>query len=154
MTYGEIVKNWNKDAGVSFSDFLNIAKAISKVYPMIVLADLTKNTYTMIRDEGFLYNEMVVSGCYDDLIDDNMDNIHSNYQKLFYDCFARENLLRSFKEGKNEVYAEVYQKNKQGKYHWVSAHVIKLENESGDVMHICLNRVLDGINEKRYGKVR
>lgn len=154
MTYGEIEKDWNKDLGVSFEDFLHIARAISKVYPMIVLANLTQNTYTMIRDQGFLYNEMAVSGCYDDLIDDNMDNIHSNYQKLFFDCFARENLLRSFKEGKNEVYVELYQKNKQGKYHWVSAHVIKIENRAGDVIHICLNRVLDGINEKRYGKLR
>ena len=55
--------------------------------------------------------------------------------------------MRSFAEGKTEVYAELYQKNKRGQYHWVSTHVIKIESESGDVMHICLNRVLDGIDE-------
>ncbi|MGN0377880.1 MAG: hypothetical protein ACI4ED_09615 [Suilimivivens sp.] len=154
MTYDEIVKNWNQNAEVSFMDFLNIAKAISQVYPMIVLADLSKNTYTMIRDEGFLCNEIATSGCYDDMIDDNMDNIHPNYQKLFYECFSREHLIRNFNEGKTEVYAELYQKDKQGQYHWVSTHVIKIESESGDIMHICLNRVLDGITEKRYSKRR
>ena len=131
-------------------DFLNITKAVSQVFPMIVLANLSKNTYTMIRDDGFLCNEITATGCYDDLIDDNMDNIHPNYQQLFFECFSREHLIRSFQQGKTEVYAEIYQKDKQGQYHWVSAHVIRIESESGDVMHICLNRVLDGINEKRY----
>ena len=150
MTYDEILKEWDKNTEVSFSDFINIVKAVSQVYPLIILANLTKNTYIMIRDEGFLCNAMTDSGCYDDLIDDNVENIHANYQKLFYECFSRENLLRSFAEGKTEVYAELYQKSKEGKYHWVSTHVIKIESDSGDIMHICLNRVLDGIDEKRY----
>lgn len=150
MTYDEIIQMWDANEKVSFVDFLNITKAVSQVYPMIVLANLSKNTYTMIRDEGFLCNEITASGYYDDMIDDNVENIHSNYQKLFCECFSRENLMRSFKEGKTEIYAELYQKNKQGEYHWVSTHVIKIESESGDIMHICLNRVLDGIDEKRY----
>ncbi|MGN0155226.1 MAG: PAS domain-containing protein [Lachnospiraceae bacterium] len=150
MTYDEMAKVWDGKAEVSFSDFLNIAKAVSQVYPMIVLANLSKNTYTMIRDEGFLCNEITNSGCYDDMIDDNVENIHPNYQELFYECFSRDQLLKNFKDGKTEVYAELYQKNKKGRYQWVSTHVIKIENDSGDIMHICLNRVLDGIDEKRY----
>lgn len=154
MAYDELLENWDQHAEVSFSDFVHIAKAISQVYPMIVLANLSRNTYTMVRDEGFLCNEITGSGHYDDLIDDNVDNIHPNYQKLFCECFSRERLIRSFEEGKTEVYAELYQKDKAGKYHWVSAHVIRVESESGDIMHICLNRVLDGIDEKRYSRRR
>lgn len=75
MTYDEILKEWDKNTEVSFSDFINIVKAVSQVYPMIILANLTKNTYIMIRDEGFLCNAMTDSGCYDDLIDDNVENI-------------------------------------------------------------------------------
>ena len=83
MTYDELLENWDQHADVSFSDFVHIAKAIAQVYPMIVLANLSRNTYTMVRDEGFLCNEITGSGRYDDLIDDNVDNIHPNYQKLF-----------------------------------------------------------------------
>lgn len=152
MTYEEIRNEWDETTEISFSEFVNIGKAILQVYPMIVLANLTQNTYTLIRNEGFLCRDVKTSGCYDDLIDDNMENIHPNYQKLFYQCFSREQLLQSFKQGKTEVYAEIYQKNKQGQYHWVSAQVIRIESESGDIMHICLNRVLDEINEKRYSQ--
>lgn len=117
---------------------------------MIVLANLTKNTYLMLKNEEFLCNDVISSGCYEDLIDDNLENIHTNYQQLFQECFSREHLLESFKAGKNEVYAEVYQKNKKGQYQWVSTHVIKIKNGSEDVCHICLNRVLDGIVEERH----
>lgn len=56
--------------------------------------------------------------------------------------------------GKNEVYAEIYQKDKRGEYHWVSVHVIRIEDESGDVILICLNRILDEVSIKDYGQRR
>ena len=108
----EIIKNTD----LSLKDLMSIVQAVSQVYPMIVLANLTKNTYTMIRNDGFLYNDVVNSGCYDDLIDNNIGNIHKNYQNLFLECFSRERLIKSYKKGKTEVYAELYQKNKKGKY--------------------------------------
>ncbi len=139
-----------KDMNISLKDLMNIVQAVSQVYPMIVLANLTKNTYTMLRNEGFLYNEVVNSGCYDDLIDDNVENIHKNYQNLFLECFSRDHLKKSFREGKTEVYAELYQKNKQGQYQWVSTHVISVKSRTGDICHVCLNRILDGIVEERH----
>jgi hypothetical protein len=117
---------------------------------MVVLVNLTKNTYTMLQDRGFLCNEMTNTGCYDNLIDDNIENIHSNYQKTFLECFSREHLIKSFQEGKTEVYAELYQKNKQNQYQWVSTHVIRVDSDNGDICHICLNRVLDGIIQEKH----
>lgn len=147
----EPVLNLTESVGMSHEELLSIMKAVLQVYPMIVLANLTKNTYSMVRNDGFLYNEVANSGCYEDLIDDNVENIHANYQSLFQGCFSREHLLQIFSEGKTEVYAELYQKDKEGKYHWVSAHVIKVDDGSGDIVHVCLNRVLDGIVEERLG---
>ena len=154
MTYGEMTKILSEKFHIPYADFIGITTAVSQVFPMIVLANLTRNTYTMLQDEGFLYNEIPVTGCYDDLIDDNMDHIHPNYQKHFYDCFSREQLLRNFLCGKNEVYAEIYQKDKKGEYHWVSVHVIRIEDESGDLISICLNRILDEVSIKEYGQRR
>ena len=70
------------------------------------------------------------------------------------ECFSRENLLKNFGMGKNEVYGEIYQKDKQGEYHWVSVHVIQIEDESGDVILIRLNRILDEVSIKEYGQRR
>ena len=139
-----------KKNDVSLKDLLNIVQAVSEVYPMIVLANLTKNTYTLLRNEGLLYNKITDSGCYDDLIDDNVENIHKNYHKLFLECFSRECMIKTFKDGKTEVYAELYQKNEQGNYHWVSAQAIKIDNKDGDICHICFNRSLDGIVDEKH----
>lgn len=144
------ITNPNEHEAMEAAGLRRIVRAVSQVYPMIILANLSKNTYTVLRDEDFLCNDIVESGCYDDLIDDNTANIHPNYQGLFQECFSREHLINSFRQGKTEVYAEVYQKNKKKKYQWASTHVIKLENEDGDICHICLCRVLDGINSEKH----
>jgi hypothetical protein len=117
---------------------------------MIVLANLSQNTYVMLHSEEFLYNDVLGSGSYDDLVDDNVENIHLNYRNLFQDCFSREHLIHSFQMGKTEVYAEVYQKNKRGQYQWVSAHAVRVPSQTGDICHICFNRVLDGIVQERH----
>ncbi len=146
MQKGEITERM-ATLNLEFEELFDIVEAVSQVYPMIVLANLTQNKYLMLKNERFLYNDVVNSGNYEDLIDDNMDNIHPNYQRLFNDCFSREHLIRSFNNGKTEVYAELYQKDTMGKYQWVSVHVIKLKDKNGDIRHVCLNRVLDGVVE-------
>lgn len=150
--YNDIIKSVTTDKKISLKDFNHIVSAVMQVYPMIILANLSKNQYTMIRDEGFLCRDLSTSGCYDDMIDDGVENIHPNYQRLFLECFSRENIIRNFATGKNEVYAELYQKDKDEKYHWVSVHAIKIEDESGDIIHICLNRILDKVSVNDYNQ--
>jgi hypothetical protein len=147
-----LTNEWTELTGTSLNELVTMAKAVSQVYPMVILANLTRNTYTTLRNEDFLYNDVMVTGSYEDLIDDNTENIHPNYQHLFLKCFSREHLLKSFRQGKTDVYAELYQKDRLGQYHWVSTHVIKLENTSGDICHLCLNRVLDGVVEERHSE--
>jgi hypothetical protein len=150
MEKDEMIKKLVEGMGLSMEGFIDIAKAVTQVYPMIIYANLTKNTYSVLRNEHFLCNDIESSGRYDDLIDDNVENIHSNYQRYFQKYFSREYLLEAFQKGKTEVYAELYQKNRKGQYQWVSTHAIKVEDESGDITHICLNRVLDGIVEEKH----
>jgi hypothetical protein len=58
--------------------------------------------------------------------------------------------MKSFQEGKTEIYAELHQKNKTGQYIWAATQVIRVEEESGDVCHISFNRVLDGIVKEKH----
>jgi hypothetical protein len=152
MNNDEITKKWEAETGMPLEEMFNIVKGVSQVYPMIVLANLTRNTYSMLRDEGFLCNDVAQTGCYDELIENNAENIHPNYQTLFQECFSREHLLKSFKKGKTDVYAELYQKNREGQYQWVSTQVIRLENSSGEITHICFNRVMDERVLEKHGK--
>lgn len=129
--------------------------AVANAFPLILSVNLTKNTYTMIRDTDFLAGNYPHTGCYDELIDHAVENIHENYQKLFIQCFGRENLMHTFSLGKTDVYAELYQKSHNRKdYHWVSTHVIRTKNEAGDICHICINRVLDDVNQHVGGSRR
>ena len=93
-------------------DILSVFEAVSQAFPMIVSANLTKNTYTMIKDDGFLADELPMTGKYDDLIDYGVENIHPNYQSLFLQNFSREKLLQSFGQGKREVTVKLYQKGR------------------------------------------
>jgi hypothetical protein len=150
MKYSNLFKNGEFTEGTASEELSNILNAVMKVYPMIILSNLTRNKYFLIRDDEFLYNSIPAMGKYDDLIDDNVANIHNNYQEIFMKCFSRDNLLREYASGKTEVYAELYQKNRSGDYGWVSTHVIRIQDDSDDIVQICFNRSLHGIVKKDY----
>lgn len=78
-------------------------EAVSEAFPMVYGSKSYKNTYTMIKDDGFLANDMPSSGKYDDLIDVGVENIHPNYQRAFLDNFSRERLLQMLGQGRKEV---------------------------------------------------
>lgn len=125
--------------GISMEEVLTVFEAVLEAFPMIVAANLTKNTYTMIKDDGFLANDMPSSGKYDDLIDVGVENIHPNYQRAFLDNFSRERLLQMLGQGRKEVCIKLYQKGRGDHYQWVSTHVIRVKDKDGDVC----NKVLD-----------
>lgn len=151
MKYSSLFNDASLNHNLPPENLATLMNAIMSVYPMVVLANLTKNQYCLIRNEGFLYNDIPDSGIYDDLIDNNVENIHENYQAVFLKCFSREKLLREFANGKTDVYAELYRKDISGVFRWVSTHVIRVHDDSGDVIQICFNRPLDKIVEKHHG---
>lgn len=141
--YQKLISEWSGTSELPRGVKLGILDAVLEAYPMIVLANLTTNEYVFIKDEGFLNQHNERTGNYDDMIDLNVENIHPNYQELFIKCFERKNLLKNYANEKNDIYAELYQKNHDGSdYNWVSCHSIRVYDESEDVIHLCLNRVL------------
>ena len=76
MKLTERITELENNIGFDLRETIQILEAVSEVFPMIVMANLTKNTYTMIRNDNFLAFDMPRSGCYDDLIDDG-ENYHT-----------------------------------------------------------------------------
>ena len=140
--------------GISMEEVLSVFEAVSEAFPMIISANLTKNTYMMIKDDGFLAGDFPATGKYDDLIDFGVEYIHPNYQRSFLDNFSRERLLRKLGQGKREVYSKQYQKGRNGQYQWVSTHVIRTSNAEGEICLVCINRILDGVEKKAGGSKR
>ncbi len=154
MNYVDIIETFARKKGLEMKELVYIVRAVMEVFPMVVLANLSRNTYMMIKHDNFLAGDIPAYGCYDDLIDFGIDNMHPNYLKNFAECFSRENVIRNYQSGMTEIYAELYQKGRDGKYQWVSTHAIRVQDDEGDIMHICLNRVLDGKIERGGGTRR
>ena len=128
--------------GISMEDVVSVFEAVLEAYPMILLVNLTKNTYTMIKEDGFLADELPRSGVYDNVIDYAAQIVHPNYQKLLIDSFSREQLLNVFAQGKKESYAKLYQKGKGQNYQWVIVRVIRVQDKDGDVREVCMSKIL------------
>ena len=142
-----VSKNFSKDAT------LGMLNAALKAYPLIVLANLTTNSYILVKNEGFLFHDLPESGRYDDMIDDGLDFIHEHYQRVFFGCFNRENLLERYERGQEEIYAEVYQRKKDGTYHWVCITAMRLQDEDNDdIIQLCLSRELPEQIERPFGR--
>lgn len=146
MKIGKDYQEFEELNGISVQEILSVFEAVTQAYPLIVSANLTKNTYTMIKDGGFLLKDLPMTGKYDDMIDSGVEDIHPNYQNVFLKNFSREGLLQLFGHGKREVSAKIYQKVKGDTYQWVSVHVIRVQDRNGDICHICMNRVLKDLN--------
>ena len=151
--YKDLIANWITRKEVSAEAKLGMLDAVLDAYPLIILSNLTRNEYVLLKNENFLFHDMPECGNFDELIDIGSDNIHVNYQDAFYDCFDRQNLLKSYSCGKKEIYAELYQKRKDLSYFWISAHVIRLPNEGDDIIQICFAREIpDRDSNVRIGR--
>ena len=122
-------------------------EAIFDVFPMILSANLSQNTYFMYKHDNFLVEDIPETGNYDEMIQNSLVNIHPDYQSDFLRLFSRERLLEAYARGITDVYAELYQKGRDSDYQWVSTHVIRTTNQNGDICQICINRIMHDVNQ-------
>lgn len=121
----------------------SLQAAICTAYPMIMSVNLTKNTYNCFIDEQEIYiNERM--GNFDKLVEETISSIYPSYQEDFIETFSRNSILKHFESGEREVYMELQQKGIDEKYHWLSIHMIYVNNPvNDDVLAIELVKVLD-----------
>lgn len=81
------------------------------------------------------------------MIQNSLVNIHPDYQSDFLRLFSRERLLEAYARGITDVYAERCQKGCDSDYQWVSIHVIHTTNQNGDICQICINRIMNDVNQ-------
>lgn len=121
----------------------SLRAAICTVYPMIMSLNLTQDTYNCFIGEN---HAMLQSpkGRYSDLALKNWKNIYSSYQEDFWNALSREGILERFQKGEKEIYIEFQAKQEEGGYHWISAHVVFVDNPfNDDVLAIEMIKSLD-----------
>lgn len=125
--------------------------AIYTAYPLIMSVDLTKDTYSCFVNSQEVYS-IPDKGRYSEMQEECAVDVSASYQEDFGACFRREEILRRFRHGEHEIYMEMQAKGEDGANHWVSVHMIAVENPfDDDVLAIGLVKVLD---EQRMEQAR
>lgn len=121
----------------------SLRAAICTAYPLIMSVNLTKNTYKCFIEEQEVYTKKR-KGVYTEQMEDSLLRIYPSYREDYAANFDRNTILSRFADGEREVYMELQEKGVEGEYHWISVHVIYVENPfSDDILAIELVKVLD-----------
>lgn len=121
----------------------SLRAAICTAYPLIMSVNLTDNTYDCFIDQQLSYKNKR-KGIFTELVKQSVSMIYPSYQEDFVLTFQPEEIIRRFAEGEREIYMEFKQAGPDKKYHWISVHMIYVENPfDEDILAIGLIKLLD-----------
>ncbi|MBC5647417.1 PAS domain-containing protein [Christensenella sp. NSJ-35] len=125
---------------------LQLAAAVSQIYPMVISVNLTRNRFAMVEYEYFDAKAAPEEGNFDELIEIGVETMHPNFKEEFRNKFSRERLLENFADGKREIYMEHRQMGDDGQYHWTNTRVMQVDNPfSDDILEITLCQNIDSL---------
>ena len=121
-------------------------QAVCMRYPLIIYGNLTRNSFYMMTYENFTSRSCPSSGAFDDLIEHGTETMHPDDQERWKRTFCRENQLRLYNEGKNEIHLITRQLGDDGIYRKVETSNYFVQSPaSNDILVISLcNNFEDG----------
>ena len=121
----------------------SLRAAICTAYPLIMRINLTQDYYECFVEEQDSYT-IDRSGSYDELFRYGAERVYSAYREDYSSLFSRETIMKKFAEGEREIYLEYRQKGMDEEYHWISSHLIYVDNPvNGDMIAIRMIKILD-----------
>lgn len=122
------------------SSALNLLlKAITIKYPLIIFANLTRNSFYMMAYENFTSTGCPSTGVFDELIVHGTSSMHPDDRQVFAETFDRQNLLKAYNEGRQSVRLVTRQIGDDGVYRKVeTADYFVKSGSSDDVLTITL----------------
>ncbi|MCR5581034.1 MAG: EAL domain-containing protein [Pseudobutyrivibrio sp.] len=118
-----------------------LLQAIYKEYPMIIMGNLSKNSYYMVSHEDFTSTVCPSAGTFDELIDHGYATMHPDDKELFRNTFSRESLLNEYNKGAKTVSIVVKQLGDDGVYRdvCITDHFVKNPSKN-DILVISFNK--------------
>lgn len=116
-----------------------LMSVIFRKYPLVIFANLTRNSFYMMAYENFTSTGCPSTGVFDELIPHGASTMHPDDKEIFAATFNRQNLLKAYEEGKQEVRLTTKQLGDDGIYREVETidYFVKSES-SNDVLTITL----------------
>ena len=119
-----------------------LLQAIFTRYPLIILSNLTRNSYYMMVYENFSSQQCDASGSFDELICHGASTMLLEEQELFATTFSIPSLMDAYKKGEKSVTLVTHQIGDDGIYRKVETTDYFVKNPSSDdvlVITLCQN---------------
>lgn len=125
-----------------------LLNAVSSYFPLVISANLTKNTYYMMEYESFTTQKARENGDFDQLIIDGAITFHPNDKDSFFNSLNREKLICDYNEGIRMVEHTGLQLGDDGIYR--TAHTIAVLSEdekTGDICYVAFTHISSSDSE-------
>lgn len=109
--------------------------------PLVLMANLTRNSYYMVTRDNFSSTTCPASGAYTDGIAHGASTMHPDDKELFAKTFCREDMLKAYANGERQRRVVTRQKGDDGVYRNIESTIYYLKSPaSEDVLGISLSR--------------
>lgn len=140
-----VITDYNEDilvtqASASVSNLL--MEAIFTKFPLVIMANLTRNSFYMMAYESFSTTSCPSTGIFEELIAHGASTMHPKDRELFSTTFSINNLMAAYKSGKKFVKIVTRQLGDDGIYRKVETTDLFVKNPSVDdvlVITFCQN---------------
>jgi len=113
--------------------------AVFMKYPLIILCNLSRNSYYMMTYDNFTTTKCSASGIYDELIEGGAETMHPEDRDIFRTTFSIDNQLRKYAAGEKCITLVTRQLGDDGVYRKVETINYFVKNPaSKDVLVITL----------------
>lgn len=119
-----------------------LMEAVFMKYPLVIMANLTRNSFFMMAYENFSSRSCPSTGVFDELIVHGASTMHPDDKELFSRTFSRKNLLDAYARGEKFVKVVTRQVGDDGIYRSVETTDFFVKNPSVDdvlVVTLCQN---------------
>lgn len=129
----------------SYTSAMNLLmEAVFQRFPLLILANITRNSYYMMAYENFTTRQCPAAGVFDELIQGGAATMHPGDREIFAKAFSRENLLAARERGDKTVRVVTRQMGDDGLYRMVETVDYFVENPSTeDVLIIAMSQNLE-----------
>ncbi len=118
--------------------------AVFTCYTLVIMSNLTRNSFYMMSYENFTTTSCPSTGIYTELIEHGASTMYQEDQQLFRDTFNREVQLRAFEDGQRVRSVITRQLGDDGVYRKVETTNYYMKNPNvEDVLAITLCKPLE-----------
>lgn len=121
-----------------------LLNAVFKRYPLVILSNLSRNSFYMMAYEQFSTRSCPSTGVYSELIVHGASTMHPEDQKLFSDTFDVQDQINGYENGQLERAVVTRQLGDDGVYRRVETTNYYMKNPaSEDILAITLSRAIE-----------